>query len=152
MSAPVPAPSAHKLTAAQEKALLDVALDRPSNAREVTRHALKVAGMLRFDRAPTGITPSGAAHAAHLLGLTLDAAPWAQALAGRDAAWQARSEAWGNVKYACHRVYDPADLEPVKARIAAYRTADAAWKAAAQREDRERAAALRVLRAGGGAR
>ena len=145
------APAGHKLTAAQEKALLDVALGRPSTAREVTQHALRVAGMLRGDRAPTGITPAGAALAAHLLGVTLDTAPWAQALADRDAAWRDRGEAWGNVKYACHRVYDPADLEPVKARIAAYRAADAAWKAAGQREDRERAAALGALRAGGGA-
>jgi hypothetical protein len=149
MTAPVAAPA--KLTAAQEKALLEIAQDRPSSAREVTRHALAVAGMLRYDRAPTGITPSGAAHAAHLLGVTLDAGPWAQALAGRDAAWQARSEAWGNAKYACHRAYDPADLEVVRTRIAAFRTAEAVWKAAVQREDRERAAALRALRAGGGA-
>jgi hypothetical protein len=149
MTAPA---TATKLTAAQEAHLLAVAQDRPSDAREVTRHALRVAGMLRFDRAPTGITPSGASHAAHLLGVTLDTGPWAQALAGRDAAWQARSEAWGNVKYACHRVYDPIDLDLVEARIAAFRAADAAWKAAAQREDRERAAALGVLRAGGGAR
>jgi hypothetical protein len=145
-----PAPAAHKLTAAQEKALLDVALDRPSNAREVTRHALAVARMLRFDRAPTGITPAGAAHAAHLLGVTLDTAPWAQALADRDAAWQARSEAWAKAKYACHRVYDPADFEVVRTRITAYRAADEAWKATIQREDRERAAALGVLRATGG--
>ena len=139
-----------KLSAAQEAHLLAVAQDRPSDARQVTQHALAVAGMLRFDRAPTGITPSGAAHAAHLLGVTLDTAPWAQALADRDAAWQARSEAWAKAKYACHRVYDPADLEVVRTRISGFRAAEVAWKAAVQQEDRERAAALRVLRAGGG--
>jgi hypothetical protein len=114
-------PPYRTLTAAQEAHLLAVAQDRPSNAREVTRHALKVAGMLRGDRAPTGITPSGAAHAAHLLGVELDTGPWAQALADRDNAWRDRG------------------------------AADEAWKATVQREDRERAAALRVLRAGGGA-
>ena len=112
--------------------------------------ALAVAGMLRFDRAPTGITPVGAAHAAHLLGVTLDTGPWARALVLRDSAWQQRNEAWALAKYAAQRVYDPADLGLVEARIAAYRVADGAWRAAVQREDRERAAALGLLRATGG--
>jgi hypothetical protein len=142
----------HKLTAAQEAHLLAVAQDRPSDARHVTQHALAVAGMLRFDRAPTGNTPAGAAHAAHLLGVTLDTGPWAQALAGRDGAWQVRSRAWVRVRYACQQVYDPADLALAQTCAAEFEAADAAWKAAAQREDRERAAALGVLRAGGGAR
>ena len=116
-----PAPAAHKLTAAQEKALLDVALDRPSNAREVTRHALAVARMLRFDRAPTGITPAGAAHAAHLLGVTLDTAPWVRAFADMDSAWGERCEAWALAKYAALRVYETSDLELVQARIVADR-------------------------------
>jgi hypothetical protein len=140
------------LTAAQEAHLLAVAQDQPSSAREVTRHALAAAGMLRHDRAPIGITPSGAAHAAHLLGVTLDTSSWAEALADRDAAWRARSEAWMNVKYAAHRVYEPADLDVVRTRAAEFEAADAAWKQAVHREDRERATALRVLRAGGGAR
>jgi hypothetical protein len=139
-----------KLSEAQKKALLAIAQDRQTSVLGVTRLALAAAGMVRYDRAPTGITPSGAAQAAHLLGVTLDSGPWAQALAGRDAAWQARSEAWACAKYAAQRVYEPSDLDLVEARIAAYRVADGAWKATVQREDRERAAALRVLRAGGG--
>lgn len=137
------------LTAAQERALLDIAQGKPSNAREVTRHALAAAKMLRFDRAPTGITPAGAAHAAHLLGVQLDFGPWTQALADRDNAWTARQEAWTVCRYNCQRVDQPADLDTVEARITAYRAADEAWKQAVSREDRERAAALRVLRAGG---
>ena len=146
------APAGHKLTAAQEKALLDVAQDRPSSAREVTQHALAAAGMVRYGRAPKGITPLGASHAAHLLGVTLDTAPWVRAFADMDSAWGERCEAWALAKYAALRVYETSDLELVQARIVAFRTADAAWKAAVQREDRERAAALGVLRAGGGAR
>jgi len=145
-------PTTRTLTQAQEAHLLAVAQDRPSNARAVTQHALAVAGMLRLDRAPTGITPSGAAHAAHLLGVALDLGPWAQALADRDEAWRARNEAWMKARYACQRVYDFADLGLVKTRIAEFEAADAAWTATVPREDRERAAALRVLRAGGGAR
>jgi hypothetical protein len=142
----------HKLTAAQKKALLAIAQDRQTSVLGVTRLALAAAGMVRYDRAPTGITPSGASHAAHLLGVTLDTAPWAQALADRDAALRDRSEAWTLVRYVCQRLDDPGALATVESRAAAFRAADAAWKAAAQREDRERAAALRVLRAGGGAR
>ena len=138
------------LTPAQEAHLLAVAQDRPSSARAVTQHALAVAGMLRFDRAPMGITPAGAARAAHLLGVTLDLGPWAQALADRDEAWRARNEAWMKARYACQRVYDFADLGLVKTRIAEFEAADAAWTATVPREDRERAAALRVLRAAGG--
>ena len=143
-------PPYRTLTPAQEAHLLAVAQDRPSNARAVTQHALAVAGMLRLDRAPTGITPSGAAYAAHLLGVKLDFGPWAQALADRDNAWRARSEAWMKARYACQRVYDFADLGLVKTRIAEFEAADAAWTATVPREYRERAAALRVLRAGGG--
>jgi len=142
------------LTPAQEAHLLAVAQDRPSSARAVTQHALAVAGMLRFDRAPMGITPSGAAHAAHLLGVHVgpEFTAWAQALADRDEAWRARNEAWMKARYACQRVYDFADLGLVKTRIAEFEAADAAWTATVPREDRERAAALRVLRAGGGGR
>lgn len=143
-------PPTRTLTPAQEAHLLAVALDRPSSAREVTRHALAVAGMMRHDRAPIGITPAGAARAAQLLKVTLDLGPWTQALADRDAAWQARSEAWTLVKYACQRVYDPADLASAITRATAFEAADARWKTTVRREDRERAAALRVLRAGGG--
>jgi hypothetical protein len=151
MSAPATATGAHKLSAAQEKALLEIAQDRPSSAREVTLHALAAAGMVRYYHAPEGITPSGAAHAAHLLGVTLDTAPWARALVLRDSAWRERNEAWTLVRYVCQRLDDPGSLATVESRAAAYRTADAAWKATVQREDRERAAALGVLRAGGGA-